>query len=106
MQRQALLISVVSCLVVLALGHAFIKHDEAHRAEIQRHLLQVIGSNQAASLERQLEHAFAATYALAAWVRTHQDIDDFDSIAAELLKSYGGSISRIGLAPGGVVRYI
>jgi signal transduction histidine kinase/DNA-binding response OmpR family regulator/sensor domain CHASE-containing protein len=106
MQRQALLISVVSCLVVLALGHAFIKHDEAHRAEIQRHLLQVIGSNQAASLERQLEHTFAATYALAAWVRRHQDIDDFDSIAVEILKSYGGSISRIGLAPGGVVRHI
>ena len=34
--------------MVLALGYTFVKHDEAHRAEIQGHLLQALGSNQAA----------------------------------------------------------
>ena len=59
MQRQALLISLVSCLMVLALSFAFIKHDEAHRTEIQDHLLQVLGSSRAAF-----------------------EIDDFDSMPA------------------------
>src|SRR5262249_8721007 len=82
MQRQALLLSLASCLMVLALGQSFIKDNETHRAEAPRHLLQVPGSNQATSLERQLEHTFAAKEAQADWVHRHQDADHFDSIPA------------------------
>jgi signal transduction histidine kinase/DNA-binding response OmpR family regulator len=54
--------------MVLALGYAFIKHDEAHRAEIQGHLLQILGSNQAALYTDDFDSMPASTASLVAVV--------------------------------------
>ena len=59
----------------------------------------------ARSVENEVARSLSATYAIAALLRQHGHIDDFDRLAAEMLPLYGG-LSTLQLAPGGVIRQI
>jgi hypothetical protein len=92
-------------LVVAAGGSAFIYQSYSHRINEQRQAISAIGNSHAFALQRQLEHAFSSTFALASLLQQGEGIENFDALAAEMVRSYG-SISRLALAPNGVVRQI
>jgi signal transduction histidine kinase/ActR/RegA family two-component response regulator len=63
------------------------------------------GRRAGSAIESQLFRSLSSTFALAAAVRQHGQVDDFDHLAGEMLQVYGG-IASLQLAPGGVVRSI
>jgi signal transduction histidine kinase/ActR/RegA family two-component response regulator len=87
------------------LGALFVAQG-IHRAVGQRRLAAEHAARRAGSaLESQLARSLSATYALAAAIRQHGRVDDFDHLAAEMLPIYGG-IASLQLAPRGVVSRI
>ncbi len=100
-----LFLSAVTFFVAVAIGGAFINIAERRRSDEHRHVLKEIGAVQAHILERQLDRSLSSTFALASILRQSGRIDNFDTLAAEIIKSYGG-ISNLQLAPNGVVTQI
>ena len=80
---------------------------EERRVDDKRRGLSAIGSNMAFEVERTLDRSLASTYALATAIRERESVvrDNFDSIAANMIETYGG-IDNLQLAPGGVVSQI
>jgi signal transduction histidine kinase len=78
------------------------------QAEIEEHKREAV---QAASLhghllQQQIVRTLSATYALAALIRQGRgELQDFESLAAEMLEMYGG-LSALQLAPNGVIRHV
>ena len=93
-----LFISAVVFFVVLATGGAFINLAERRRSDEHRQALREMGTAQAHLLERQLDRSLSSTFALASILRQSGRIDNFDALAAEMIRSYGG-ISSLQLAP-------
>jgi signal transduction histidine kinase/sensor domain CHASE-containing protein/HPt (histidine-containing phosphotransfer) domain-containing protein len=89
--------------VALGIGGTFITLSESHRTEKLRAMVSDIGSGQAFALQRQLDRALSSTFALALHFRQNGRIDNFEFLAAEMLKSYDG-LSSLLLAPNGVVQ--
>lgn len=75
--------------------------EQRYRLE-KRHIVAEVAAGAAHSLSRQLTRSLSPTYVLASILRTYGSIREFDSLAADLMKQYGG-ISALDLAPGGVV---
>ena len=98
-------LSAVVFLFALAVGGAFINLAERRRSDEHRQALREIGTAQAHLLERQLDRSLSSTFALASILRQSGRIDNFDALAAEMIRSYGG-ISSLQLAPNGVVTQI
>lgn len=78
--------------------------EQEHRSEHRRNVAQ-LAAGSAYSLERQITHSLAATYALSAILRQAGTINDFDLLADELMRTYG-MLKAIQLAPGGVITAI
>lgn len=96
------LISAVVFLATLVIGLLFVQFLEQGRAtEEQRAVTQTIAPY-AQSLQRQLNHSLSATFALAALIRQFKGVDNFETIAADFIESYGGILS-LQLAPNGIV---
>lgn len=91
--------------VVLAAGGAFITLAERRHADEHGHLAREIGAARAHLLERQFARSLASTFALASILRQSGRIDNFDTLAADIIESHGG-ISSLQLAPDGVVTQI
>lgn len=70
-----------------------------------RQTVAQIAANAAHSLERQLFRSLSATNALAAILRQKGRIENFDSLAAEMISVYGG-ISALQLVPDGVITQV
>lgn len=71
------------------------KHEAVAAARVHGHLL-----------EQQLVRSLSATYALAAVLRQGGgEVEDFESLARQMLEMYGG-LSALQLAPNGVIRQI
>ncbi len=104
-QLRLLILPAVAFVVVLIIGGGFIILTERRHVDDQRQALREIGVAQAHLLERQLDRSLSSTYALASFLRQSGKIDNFDSLAADMIKSYGG-ISNLQLAPNGVVSRI
>jgi PAS domain S-box-containing protein len=102
---RALWVSAIAFLVVLGVGYTLVSLLETRWGADQREVVRTIGGGQAYTLQRQLDRSLSATFALASVLRQGQQIDNFDALAAELIKSYGG-IKSLVLAPDGVVRQI
>ncbi len=98
-------LAAVTFFVAVAIGGAFINIAERRRSHEHRHVLKEIGAAHAHLLERQLDRSLSSTFALASILRQSGRIDKFDTLAAEIIKSYGG-ISNLQLAPNGVVTQI
>ncbi len=72
----------------------------------QRLLMNEIVNAQAATIERRLAQTFSSTRIMAIEVKQqHGSIADFDSYAADVLRSVGGA-SNLQLAPGGIIEKI
>ncbi len=80
--------------------------ERDRRAEHRRDLNDFV-TVVAQSLERQLQRSLSSTFTLAALIRQSDDrtILDFDSVAAEIIETFGG-IDSLQLAPGGIVAQI
>jgi PAS domain S-box-containing protein len=99
-----LLVAVVVFLVAAAAAAALIRRLEQHRLQGERARVLNLAGDHAFDLQRRLDRAFSATYALAALVRQGRgEITDFDEIARQLLPFYPGVVA-LQLAPGGVIR--
>ena len=83
------------------------KWYEDQRLEEKQAGAHAIGTTMAYSIQVQLERSLSSTLALASFIRQSENttIDDFDSIAADMIESYGG-IDSLQLAPNGVVSQI
>ncbi|MCH8055512.1 MAG: CHASE domain-containing protein, partial [Deltaproteobacteria bacterium] len=102
---RPIILSALVFLFVLAMGGAFINLVESRRSDEKRQMLKEIGTAQAHLLERQLDRSLSSTFALASILRQSGRIDNFDALAAEMIRSYGG-IGTLQLAPNGVVTQI
>ena len=89
-QLRPLILSVVTFLVVLAAGGAFINLVERRHADRHRHVVEEMGTAHAHLLEQQFTRSLSSTLALAAILREYGEIKNFDALAAEIIKSYGG----------------
>jgi len=87
---RPLILSSVVFFLVLGVAGSIIYFSEQHRGEQQRKTLREIGTAQARLLERQLDRSLSSTFALASILRQNGKIDNFDALAAEIIKSYGG----------------
>lgn len=70
-----------------------------------RQAVSQIAANAAYSLDHQLSRSLSATNALAAILRQNGRIENFDALAAEMIKVYGG-ISALQLVPDGVITQV
>lgn len=91
--------SIISTGMVVRLSEQQISQSQrrsvADQAEVHAHTIQ-----------RSIERALSATYALAALVRQgHGKMDNFESTASQMLPYYPGVVS-LQLAPDGIVKYI
>lgn len=83
-----------------------IRQSEVFRLQEHRTRLSVQVGNQVHLIQRNIETALSATYALAALVRQGNGvIADFDATARAMLPFYPGAAS-LQLAPGGIVTYV
>lgn len=89
-------------LVAMGVGAAFIRLDEKSRRETERRAVTEIGLARVSQLEKQLERAFSAAYALSVAVERAGGGDVFESAAADIVDRFAG-IGGLALAPSGVV---
>ncbi|MEN9398142.1 MAG: hypothetical protein RLZ81_2672, partial [Pseudomonadota bacterium] len=65
-----------------------------------------LAADHAQALQRGIERALSATYAIAALVRQgHGELSNFEAVATEMLPFYPG-IAALGLSPGGVIQQV
>ena len=87
----------------LLLSVAWVRHSEQLQREKSMALATDLAADHAQSLQRGIERALSATYAIAALVRQgHGKVEGFEGIATEMLPFYPG-IAALGLSPGGVI---
>lgn len=99
-------IAGLTFLLTLSAGLWLIHDTEERRISERRGDMAVLASNHASAVQRSVENALSSTYALAALVRRGQgDIQDFSTIAAEMLPLYQGA-AALALAPDGIVKKI
>lgn len=104
-QVRIILISGLFFFLALAVGIAFVFLIEQHRAESDQRALLQVASSRARLLQAQLNHSLSTTFALASLVRQFKGVEDFETLAADMVESYGG-ISGLALAPNGVVSQV
>lgn len=86
-------------------GSAYVYQVEHWRRHEQRSNVAQLAAGSAYSLERQISGSLSATYALSAIIQQSGTIRDFDSLAAEMIRVYGG-INSLQLAPEGILTKI
>ena len=104
-QRRAFAVALSLLAVFAALGGGIVVQGERVRAAADREAASQVAAGAAFALEQQLSRSLSATYALGAIVRQNGRVDDFDALAGEMLRVYGG-LASLQLAPGAVVTHI
>jgi len=89
----------------LSVGCFFIYSLESRRELESRAMATQIASSHAKSLEKQLFRSLSATLALATILKENSLFPNFDRVAEDLIKRYGG-ITNLQLAPNAVIRKI
>jgi signal transduction histidine kinase len=92
-------------LLSFSIGCFFIYSLESRRELESRALATQIASSHAQSIEKQLSRSLSTTLALATILKENSSFPNFDSVAADLIKRYGG-ISNLQLAPNAIIRKI
>jgi len=101
--RSHWLVAVCAFLVTAVLAGLFVVHSESQALNMARSRATDAATDHAQTLQRGLEHAFSATYAVAALVRQGSGVvTDFEGVATELLPFYPG-ITALGISPGGII---
>ena len=101
-QRQWLLaLLVFACGLVMV--SFWLRHSAQQEEAKSRALAADLAADHAQSLQRGIERALSATYAIAALVHQGRGfVNDFNGVATQMLPFYPG-IAAIGLSPGGVI---
>jgi sensor domain CHASE-containing protein len=82
-----------------------LRSEQQERAEAQARAAD-LAADHAQTLQRGIERALSATYAIAALVRqSNGELPEFDAVATEMLPYYPG-IAALGLSPNGVIRHV
>ncbi len=103
---KSLFVATLVFLVVAAIAGTLVWRLEQRRLQVVRAQVANIAVDDAADLQRRIDRAISAIYALAALVRQgNGTITGFESVARELLPFYPGAVA-LQLAPGGVIRQI
>ena len=103
--RPLLLASLVFLLASTA-ATTFVWNLQQRFLREERVRVAALAGDHAYALQRNIEHALSATYALAAMVRQgHGNFPNFEQVAQQMLPLYPGADS-LQLAPGGVTRQI
>ena len=98
--------AVCAFLVGALLAGVYLVQSERHALTMTQSRTADLAFDHAQTLQRGLEHAFTATYAVAALVRQGNGVvSGFEGVASELLPFYPG-IAALGLSPGGVVSQV
>jgi diguanylate cyclase (GGDEF)-like protein/PAS domain S-box-containing protein len=93
---------VVFC-ASMGIGFAWINHSELQEQNQRKSLAADLASDHSHALQRGIERALSANYAIAALVRQGEGrVRDFDAVATEMLTFYPG-ISALSISPGGVI---
>ncbi|OGS90717.1 MAG: hypothetical protein A2Z95_06855 [Gallionellales bacterium GWA2_60_18] len=104
--RRRIVIVAVTFLIASGAASLLIMESERQRMLALRAEFSFNAATHAHAIQRNIERALSATYALAALVREGKgDIPDFDKVAGEMLPFYPGAAS-LQLAPGGIVQRI
>lgn len=100
------MLALLAFLLTAALAALWISQSEQQeRAQAQARATD-LAADHAQALQRGIERALSATYAIAAMVRQGQgSLPDFEAVATEMLPFYPG-IAALGLAPNGVIRNV
>ncbi|HZX32930.1 MAG TPA: EAL domain-containing protein [Rhodocyclaceae bacterium] len=89
-----------------AVGGYLVHLNEKNRVLQEQKAAMHVAAMHAHLLEEQVSRSLSATYALAAVVRQGRgEVDNFDALAAEMLRLYGGT-SALQLAPKGIISRI
>ncbi|WP_394755999.1 EAL domain-containing protein [Rhodoferax sp.] len=103
--RQWIVATSIFLLSALAATVLIWRWQQQEIAEV-RALAADLAADHAQTLQRDIERALSATYAIAALIRQGQgDVRDFEAVATEMLLFYPG-IAALGLSPGGVIRSV
>ena len=103
--RQWLVATCVFVLSALAASILIWRENQQGLAEVRARAAD-LASDHAQTLQRDIERALSATYAIAALIRQRQgDVRDFEAVATQMLPFYPG-IAALGLAPGGVIKNV
>lgn len=95
--------AVVAFLLAALVAAGIIWRTENARLETDRARVTILATH-GHEIQRSIEHALSAAYALAALVRREKGtIDNFEAIASQLLPFYPG-VAALQLAPGGIIR--
>ena len=99
-------VAAIVFVIAAIFSAAIIWRLETLRLQAARTHVLAMAAGHAQALQRNLERALSATYALATLVRQGNGrVDNFDLVAHQMLELYPGA-GAIGLAPNGVVRHI
>ena len=99
-------VAMMIFLIAATTASAVIWRSEQNRIQIERARISDLAGDHAQAIQRHIERALSATYALAALVRQGNGVvSNFDAVAKEMLPFYPG-IAAMGLSPDGVVRQV
>ena len=103
--RQWLVATCVFIFSALSASILIWRENQQNLAEVRARAAD-LASDHAQTLQRDIERALSATYAIAALIRQGQgDVPDFEAVATQMLPFYPG-IAALGLAPGGVIQNV
>ncbi len=102
---KRLIITTIIFFLTVSLGLVFVYLKQQEGMSALRKIVTEVAAAQAYSISRQLDRSLSATYALASLIQKYGKIDNFDTLAADMIDRYGG-ISSLQLAPDAVVRQI
>jgi len=103
-KTRVLTISVLIGLAVLLISGITVAIVENNRLQSRQRAAATVAAEAADEINDRLSRSLSATYALAAVIRQGQgEIKEFDRLADEMLRLYGG-ISCLQLAPDGIIR--
>ncbi|NJD34860.1 MAG: EAL domain-containing protein [Betaproteobacteria bacterium] len=104
--HKPLAVAVGVFVIAVVASVALVRQSEQQRERQQRAQVADMAHDHARAIQRSIEHALSATYALAALVRQGQGtVSDFEATAQAMLPFYPGAAS-LQLAPDGIVQRI
>ncbi|MFZ4855676.1 MAG: PAS domain S-box protein [Desulfuromonadaceae bacterium] len=105
-KKRILAATIAAFIITALLGTGVVVIVEKNRSQKQQKVVADITYRISDNIQNHLSRSLSATYALAAIIRHNNGrIDNFETLATEMLKLYGG-ISSLALAPQGVVSSI
>ncbi len=103
---RSLAVAAVVFLFAAAAGALLVWQSDRQREQQQRAAVSDMAADHAHAIQRNIERALSATYALAALVRQGNGrVPEFEATARQMLPFYPGAAS-LQLAPDGVVRHV